>query len=59
MLGRGGYGEVFLAFDKVLKEEVAVKIIMKALQKRSIVGKIGLETELEVYRKLPNQTNLC
>jgi serine/threonine protein kinase len=40
LLGRGHFGKVFVAIDKLTREEVAVKVILKSKNRRRIIHEI-------------------
>jgi serine/threonine protein kinase len=55
MLGSGGFGTVYKAYDKFEKKYVAIKIS----QVKDIFGKFTLLNEVELSRKIDHHTNVA
>ena len=58
-LGEGSFAEVYEAFDKILKINVAVKVFDKSKVMHSKEGKEAIERELHILSRLPSHVNVC
>jgi serine/threonine protein kinase len=58
LIGEGGYGKVYLAFNKMTKEEVAMKFIKLKELKANMVSKIYKEAEALEKLRHTNIINL-
>jgi serine/threonine protein kinase len=58
VLGKGGYGLVVQALDRVSKKKVAIKKICNIFEKKSIIQKRILR-EIKILRHFQNHENVC